>query len=131
MHRLMLFIIALRSGVALAQNSAQSSVGAESTGLPRTLTDPAIDSNVTALANLWGWTGCSSGDKEAVLGGLGESHTVLGSDGCYYIDRHWNDYALVEYLGPPRFMQDFRDNVKGKKSILYNLQIVRAVGESA
>lgn len=60
-----------------------------------------LDNNITSWAWLWGWHGCSNSQKSAVLDGLKEAHAVLGSDGVYNIDKHWNDYAVVEYLGTP------------------------------
>lgn len=67
-----------------------------------------VDNNITSWACLWGWHGCSNSQRTAILSGLEEAHAVLGADGVYNIDKHWNDYAVVEYLGTP--IRLHRDN---------------------
>jgi hypothetical protein len=69
-----------------------------------------VDSNITSWAWLWGWHGCSNDQKTAILSGLQEAHAVLSTDGVYNIDRHWNDFATVEFLGNPNRL--WRDNKK-------------------
>lgn len=69
-----------------------------------------VDKNITSWAWLWRWHDCSDAQKNAILNGLQEAHTVLGSDGVYNIDKHWNDYATEEYLGNPTRLH--RDGLK-------------------
>jgi hypothetical protein len=81
-----------------------------------------VDSNITAWAWLWGWHGCSNDQKTAILGGLQEAHTVPSTDGVYNIDKHWNDYATVEYLGNPnRLFRDKKkkDAIRGESDFAY------------
>jgi hypothetical protein len=80
-----------------------------------------VDSNITSWAWLWGWHGCSNDQKTAILSGLQEAHTVLGTDGVYNIDKHWNDYATVEYLGNPmRLYKDKKkDGIRGEFEFTY------------
>lgn len=75
-----------------------------------------INHNVTTFAHLWGWTGCSTGQKEAVLDGLEEAHTILGTEGVWYgtIFDHFNDYSAVEYLGDPRAYYTKRKDIQRK-----------------
>ncbi|KAF2718585.1 hypothetical protein K431DRAFT_348568 [Polychaeton citri CBS 116435] len=77
-----------------------SSAQATTTGLVGVT---GVDDNITTWANHWGWVGCSAGQKSAILQGLSEAHSLLGSDNPYYIDQHWDDYAAVEYLGSPYY----------------------------
>jgi hypothetical protein len=66
-----------------------------------------VDNNITSWAWLWGWHGCSNGQKNAILNGLKEANTVLGTDGVYNIDKHWNDFATVEFFGSPSRMFEY------------------------
>lgn len=76
-----------------------------------------VDNNITSRAWLWGWHDCSNDQKNAILNGLQEAHAVLSTDGVYNIDKHWNDYATVEYLGNP--LRLHRDGKKqGVKGII-------------
>jgi len=65
-----------------------------------------VDGNITTWANFWGWTDCSDGQKDAVKRGLAEANRVLQTPGVSQIDKHWNDYATVEYLGSPWYHKE-------------------------
>lgn len=110
----------LSNGAAIMQT-------AESLALPTSTATPNnndngiegindVDSNITTWAKLWGWEGCSKAQKSAILNGLSEAHTVLGTDGVYNIQNHWNDFATVEYLGSPWFHKQNgrRDTIQRK-----------------
>ncbi|KAF2716095.1 hypothetical protein K431DRAFT_298947 [Polychaeton citri CBS 116435] len=62
-----------------------------------------VDSNITTWAKHWGWVGCSDDKKGAVLQGLPEAYSVLGSGNVYCIDEHWHNYVAMEYLGSSYF----------------------------
>ncbi|KAM0716044.1 hypothetical protein Q7P37_008558 [Cladosporium fusiforme] len=83
-----------------------------------------VDSDITTWAWLWGWHGCSKSQKSAILNGLSEAHTVLGADGVYNIKNHWNDFATVEYLGPPWYLKSNKaeDGVRQRFDRAYKYQ---------
>lgn len=74
-----------------------------------------VDKNVTSWAWLWGWHGCSKAQKSAILNGLSEAHAVLETNGVYNIDKHWNDFATIEYLGTPYYLKENnkQEGIKG------------------
>ena len=99
-----------------SSNGAAIEQTAESLALPTSTASPDpdvglegvndVDNNITSWAYLWHWQGCSASQKSAILNGLDEAHTVLGTDGVYNIDKHWNDFATVEYLGSPWYHKE-------------------------
>lgn len=111
-------------GGRIEQTAASLDLPASSTPEPSPgpLTDvDDVDKNITSWAWLWGWHGCSNGQKSAILNGLKDAHTVLGTDGVYNIDKHWNDFAVVEFFGSPYLLnkKDQQKGIRGMSLVRY------------
>nr|POF17945.1 hypothetical protein CFP56_13356 [Quercus suber] len=83
----------------------QATSSANGAHIEQTATSLIVPSSTYFTTGQTGLAGCTSGQKTAVLAGLSEAHTALGTTGTYYINSHWNDIATVEYLGSPWYMK--------------------------
>lgn len=75
-----------------------------------------INDEVETQAADWIFMLCNSGERQAIKDALKEAHTIIESEGTRYMDLHWNDYSMVEYLGPPFAVKPYQDRVQGKCS---------------
>ncbi|KAH8586688.1 hypothetical protein B0O99DRAFT_701024 [Bisporella sp. PMI_857] len=82
--------------------------------------EPLIDKTVLALGKLWDFDGCSSLQKNAIRNALSEAHTILSAAGVADLTHHvlifnivkWDDYAAVEFFGPPVMVFRVREKIK-------------------
>jgi hypothetical protein len=52
-----------------------------------------------AQYKLYGFHGCKGKDESNILNALKEAHTILGANGNYYLNDHWDGMGAIEYFG--------------------------------